>query len=79
MNNPLITEKNLILKNKLDAISLKISKLLEFHNELKHILSENVIFNDQIMEEKLFLDIEKKLNEMQLELNSIRNDIKSNL
>lgn len=78
MDNMLTPEKSIILKNKLDTINDKLNKLLELHNELKYILNESIIINEQILEEELFLDIENDINETQLEINSIANSITNN-
>ena len=68
-------EQNIIVKNKLDIIVTKLNKISEEHNELKHILEESIILDEQILEEELFWDISQDIIDIQVEINSALKNI----
>ena len=70
-------EKNLIVKNRLETIKIKLNKILESHYELKHILKESIILDDKILEEDLFLNIENDIIEIQLDVDLFIKNIMS--
>ena len=63
-------EQSIMVKNKLGVVITNLNKLSEAHNELKHILEESIVFDDNILEEELFWDISQDIIEIQLEVNS---------
>ena len=75
MNDPLTLTKTITEKNKLDNISIELTKLVEFHNELKYLLEENTLINNFVINDELFLEIEKKLKEITIEIDNYRKSI----